>query len=199
MATRFTHLKPGLVGALAAVTLAACAGGTTVSRVNIAHSYLPDELYVVATGENELRTVVVGDPFGMPKDAFAKVVLASLERQNFGPTLNLSTDPEHEDARKRQVVLAFNLTNIKQADSLCAGAADTVKSTDTGGALTVTGVYCSGGGGYLTQATARSDKVTGADSEQFRKVMSQLAIALFPDVNPHLRPDGSDIVPLPKS
>ncbi len=199
MATRFTHLKPGLVSAFAAVTLAACAGGTTVSRVNIAHSYLPDELYVVATGENELRTVVVGDPFGMPKDAFAKLVLASLERQNFGPPLNLSTDPQREDARKRQVVLAFNLTSIKQADSLCSGVAETAKSTDTGGALTVTGVYCIGGGGYLTQATARSDKVTGADSEQFRKVMSQLAIALFPDVNPHLRPDGSDIVPLPKS
>ncbi len=157
MATRFTHLKPGLVTALAAMTLAACAGGVTVSREDVARGYLPEELYVVATGKNELRTVIVGDPFGMPKDAFEKVVLASLERQNFGPPLNLSTDPQREDARKRQVVLAFNLTSIKQADSLCSGTAETAKLADTGGALTVTGVYCiGGGGGYLTQATARS-------------------------------------------
>ena len=167
--------------AVTAVTLAACAGGTTVSRVNIAQSYLPEELYVVATGRNELRTIIVGDPFDMPKDAFDKSVLASLKGQNFGPRLNLSTDPEQEDGRKRQVVIAFNLTHIKMADTLCSGAVETAKPADTGGALTVTGVYCSGGGGhYLTQATARADGVPGANSEKFRTMMSQLAIALFP-------------------
>ena len=184
MITRLSHLKPVLLAAFAAVSLAACAGGTTVSRVHIAQSYLPIELYVVATGENELRTIIVGDPFDMPKDAFERVVLASLEGQNFGPPLNLSTDPEREDARKRQVVIAFNLTNIKHADTLCSGSAETVKLADTVGRLTVTGVYCAGGL-YLTQATARSDVVTGPDSEQFRRLMTQLAIALFPAENPH--------------
>lgn len=165
----------------AGVTLAACAGGVTVSRQDIDQSYLPEELYVVATGKNELRTIIVGDPFDMPKDAFDKSVLASLKGQNFGPPLNLSTDPKREDARQRQVVIAFNLTNIKMADALCSGAVETAKPADTGGAIAVTGVYCSGGGGhYLTQATARSDGVPGANSEQFRLMMSQLAIALFP-------------------
>ncbi len=177
MKTRLSHLKPGLLTAFAVVSLAACAGGTTVSRVHIAQSYLPEELYVVATGENELRTIIVGDPFDMPKDDFDKVVLASIERQNFGPPLNLSIDPEREDARKRQVVIAFNLTHIKQADTLCSGSAETAKPADTGGRLTVTGVYCAGDH-YLTQATARSDGVTGPGSEQFRTMMSQLAIAL---------------------
>lgn len=195
MKTRLSHLNPVLLAAFAVVSLAACAGGTTVSRVHIAQSYLPIELYVVATGENELRTIIVGEPFDMPKDAFERVVLASLEGQNFGPPLNLSTDPEREDARKRQVVIAFNLTNIKHADTLCSGSAETVKLADTVGRLTVTGVYCAGkltatgvhsaGGHYLTQATARSDGVPGPDSEQFRRLMTQLAIALFPAENPH--------------
>ncbi len=189
---RLTFLKPGLMTAIAAVTLATCAGGvaggTIVSRVHITHSYLPEELYVVATGENELRTIIVGDPFDMPKNDFDKVVLASLERQNFGPPLNLSTDPERQDARKRQVVIAFNLTHIKQADTLCSGSAETAKPADTGGRLTVTGVYCAGDH-YLTQATARSDGVPGPDSEQVRRLMSQLAIALFPDDNPERRPN----------
>jgi len=197
MNSRLSHLKPVLLTAFATVSLAACAGGTTVSRVHIAQSYLPEELYVVATGKNELRTVIVGEPFDMSKDAFEKVVLASLERQNFGPPLNLSTDPEREDARKRQVVIAFNLTNIKQADTLCSGSAETAKPTDTGGRLTVTGVYCAGGH-YLTQATARSDGVPGPGSEQFRRLMSQLAIALFPAENPHRRLDGPEgSIPVP--
>ena len=135
MKTRLPRLKLGLLGAVAAVSLAACAGGTTVSRVNIAQSYLPEELYVVATGKNELRTIIVGDPFGMPKDAFDKSVLASLKGQNFGPPLNLSTEPEREDSRKRQVVIAFNLTNIKKADTLCSGAAETAKPAATGSSL----------------------------------------------------------------
>ena len=192
------HLKQGVLAAIAAITVAACAaggsGGVTVSRDDVDTSYLPEELYVVATGENELRTIIVGEPFDMPKEAFDKAVLASMARQNFGPPLNLSTNPEKEDARKRQVVLAFNLTNIQQVDSLCSGTAETTKRENTSGALTVTGIYCSGGGGYLTQATARSESVTGTDSEQFRRLMSQLAIALFPDDNPHRRQDGPDCI-----
>ena len=140
MKRQLPRLNPLFLTTIAAIGLAACAGGNTVSRVDIAHRYLPEELYVVATGSNELRTVIVGEPFDMPKDQFDQAVLASLERQNFGPPLNFSNDPEQEDARKRQVVLAFNLTNIQQADSLCSGTAETAKPA--GGALTVTGVYC---------------------------------------------------------
>ena len=194
MKTRLTHLKPGLVTAVAAVTLAACVGGVAVTRNNVALNYLPEELYVVATGENELRTVVIGKPFDIPKDAFEAAVLASLEGQNFGPRLNLSIDPKREDARKRHVVLAFNLTNISQADDLCTDAADTARVADTGGRLTVTGIYCAGGY-HLTQATAKSNGVPGTDSEQFRKLMTQLAIALFPDENPHRQLEGPEILP----
>ncbi len=127
---------------------------------------------------------------------FRKVLigLASLEGQNFGPRLNLSIDPKHEDARKRHVVLAFNLTNISQADDLCTDTADTARVADTGGRLTVTGIYCAGGH-HLTRATAKSNGVPGTDSEQFRKLMTQLAIALFPDENPHRQLEGPEILP----
>ena len=195
MKTRFARLKPGLVTAAAAVTLAACAGGVTVSHDSVTASYEPEELYIVGTGENELKTVIVGDPFGTPKDAFQTAVLASLEGRNFGPRLNLSTEPKIVDVRTRHVVLAFNPTKIGRADNLCSGAADTSKVADTGGRLTVTAVYCSTDH-YLTQATAQSDGVTGTDTEQFRKLMTQLAIALFPDENPHRRYDG-DVAPIP--
>ena len=184
MITRLSRLRPRLLTAFAVLGLAACTGGTTVSRVHMAHGYLPTELYVVATGENELRTIIVGDPFDMPKAEFESAVLQSLRGQNFGPPLNLSTEPEQEDARKRRVVIAFNLTHIKQVDTLCTGSAETAKLADTGGRLTVTGVYC-GGRLYLTQATVRSDAVAGTDSRQFRLMMTQLAIALFPPENPH--------------
>jgi hypothetical protein len=194
MKTQIAYLKPGLVAAVAAVTLAACAGGVTVSRENVAQSYLPEELYVVGTGANELKTVIVGDPFGIPKDEFESAVLASLEGKNFGPRLNLSTDPKTEDSRKRFVVFAFNPTDIGQADDLCSGTTDTAKVQDTGGSLTVTAAYCTTDH-YLTQATARSANVVGVDSEQFRQLMTQLAIALFPDENPHRRLDENRRLP----
>ena len=181
---RISRLKPELLSVLAVLGLAACANGMTVSRVDIAYSYLPTELYVVATGKNELRTIIVGNPFDMPKTEFERTVLESLRGQNFGPPLNLSTEPEQEDARKRQVVIAFNLTHIKQVDTLCTGSAETAKLADTGARLAVTGTYCDGGGHYLTQATVRSDAVAGTGSEQFRRMMTQLAIALFPPENP---------------
>ena len=195
MKTQHSLLKPGLITAVAALTLAACAGGVSVSRNDVAPGYLPEELYVVATGANELRTVIVGDPFGIPAKTFQSAVLASLEGRNFGPRLNLSTEPKTEDRRKRQVVLTFNPTNIN-ADDLCAGSADTANIADTGGSLTVTGVYCAGDH-YLTQATARSSGISGTNTEQFRHLMTQLAIALFPDENQHRRLDGPEPSQLP--
>ena len=140
-----------------------------MSSVDLATSYLPEELYVAASGKYELRTIIIGAPFDMPKDEFDKAVLASMDRQNFGPRLHLSTDPKQEDPRKRQVILVFNLTNIQQIDTLCSGTAETAKPEDTGGALTV----------------------TGTNTEKFRRLMTQLTISLFPDDNPHRR--GGDM------
>ena len=81
--------------AAAAVTLAACAGAVTVSgHKNISGSYRVSELYTVATGNNELRTIIIGGPFNMPKAEFDAAVLKSMEGRNFGQTLNLSTNPK---------------------------------------------------------------------------------------------------------
>ena len=181
MKTRRFPANLNLITAFAAVSLAACASGVNVSQQNVAHRFEPAELQTVATGANELRTVIVGDPFDMPKEAFEQAVLASLRNSDSGPRLNLSTDPKREDARKRHVVLAFNLTDKRQADTLCSGAADT--ATDTGGSLTVTGVYCSGNQ-FLTQAAARADSVAGPDTDQFHTLMARLAKSLFPVENP---------------
>lgn len=201
MNTYLRSSKTKLALAVTAMTLAACTGalggGVTVSRVDVASNYVPDELYVVASGQNQLRTRIIGDPFGMPKAAFDHAVLASLKGQNFGPPLNLSTNPTHEDARKRQVVIAFNLADVARADRLCTEATEPTAPAHAGGPLTVTGVYCAGGdSGYLTQATARSDNVTSADSPQFRQLMTQLAIALFPDENPRRNLDEGQPPPI---
>lgn len=187
-------IKAGLLAIISVVTLTACTSAVTVSRQNVAQNYLPEELYVVATGQNQLRTTIIGQPFDIPRDAFEAAVLAGLEGKNFGPRLNLSTDPQQEDQRKRRVVLAFNLVDIGQADKLCAGEGQTARVGDTGGLLSVTGVYCGGGGQYLTQATARAQGVAGPDSEQFRQLMTQLAIALFPDENPHRQDDDGPVL-----
>lgn len=201
MKSQLRTSKQSVMLTVAAAGLAACAGGfgdgVSVSRSNVAQNYLPEELYVVATGENELKTVIVGAPFDMLERAFEDAVLQSMRGQNFGPPLNLSTAPKREDARKRQVVVAFNLADAKAGDNLCTSAANAPTSNAGSGRLTVTGVYCGGGGQPLTQATARAGGVTGTDAPQFRTLMSQLAIALFPDENPHRRLDDSIPPPQP--
>jgi hypothetical protein len=93
--------------AAAVVALTACSGGVTVrGHKDVSANFLPIELYVVATGDNELRTIIIGNPFNLPKAEFETAVLASMAGRNFGPRLNLSTNPKQEDARKRRVVIA---------------------------------------------------------------------------------------------
>ena len=174
------NLRLGMLIVAASITLAACAGVVTVSgHKNISRSYQVSELYVIATRDNELRTVIIGDPFNMPKADFDATVLASMRGRNFGPTLNLSTDPKKEDPRKRHVVIAFNLRNVVNADAICRGSAEALEVQPPGERFMVTGVYCAGNL-PLTQATARIAQVPGIDSEQFNDLMGQLAIALFP-------------------
>ena len=185
MKPRFSNPKLYLL--ISAVALAACAGAVTVTgHKNISGSYNPDELYIIATGDNELRTVVIGSPFDLPQAEFETAVLATMAGRNFGPRLNLSTKPKQEDARKRHVLLVFNLAGRGDADELCRGSAEPAPADRTDGTVSVTGVYCAGNL-PLTQATARAGQITGADSEQFRALMSQLAIALFPPTKRRFR------------
>jgi hypothetical protein len=75
--------------AAAAVTLAACAGAVTVSgHKNISGSYRVSELYTVATGNNELRTIIIGGPFNLRNvvdaDAICRGSAEALEVQPAG-------------------------------------------------------------------------------------------------------------------
>ena len=183
MNLRFTNPKRSLLTAMAVVTLAACTGAVTVTgHKNISRSYKPTELYIVATGDNQLRTVIIGNPFDLPKAEFDTAVLNTLAGANFGPRLNLSISPKQEDARKRHVVIAFNLASRGDADDMCRGSTTATNVQPISETLTVTGVYCAGTL-PLTQATARAGQITGVASEQFRALMTQLALALFPPNN----------------
>lgn len=164
---------------VALTALAACASDVTVTNT-VTPNYLPEEVLIVATGDNELRTVIIGNPFDMQQEAFNAALLASMAGRNFGPPLNLSTNPRQEDSRKRHVVLAFNMTERGRESALCAGSANTATAQQTDGRVTVTGVFCTAGNVLLTRATARADDVAGIDSDQFRRLITQFKIALFP-------------------
>ncbi len=176
--------KQILMSAAALATLAACAGAVTVTgHKNISSGYRATELYVIATGDNELRTVIVGNPFGLPPEEFETAVLAAMDGRNFGPRLNLSTDPRQEDARKRRVIIAFNLPANVDGHDLCSDPAGTGETQQQlQGTLTVTGAYCADNL-PLTQARAKVSNVNGAESAQFRELMGQFTLALFPSRN----------------
>jgi hypothetical protein len=187
----FVHPRGSLLTAAAMLTLAACSGAVTVTgHKNISGAYRPGELYVVATGDNELRTIIVGNPFDLPKAEFDKAVLATLKGRNIGPTLNLSTNPKQEDPRKRHVLLVFNIAGPRDATDLCRATSDPAIADRPDGNLSVTAVYCAGDL-PLTQAAARAGQVSGVDSDRFRTLLSQTALALFPATNRRHRP-GSE-------
>ena len=180
----FPHYSgKSLALAVATVALTACGGAVTVTgHKNISGSYDVSELYVVAGGDNELRTVIVGNPFDMPQPAFEQAVLANLRGRNIGPPLNLSTDPKQEDPRMRRVLLIFNIEGYPGAADLCRGTIEPTTSNPTDGRVAVAGVYCASNL-PLTQARVRSGQISGTDTDQFRTLMSQLAIALFPTIS----------------
>ncbi|MEK9662538.1 MAG: hypothetical protein VW644_12525 [Alphaproteobacteria bacterium] len=173
-----------VAAAAAVLLLVGCDNPVSVSKVEIAHNYLPEEALRYASGGNELRVVVAGDPFGAGADANADAAVAAMQGQNIGPPLAFALDPSQEAQPPARVVLVFNGRQLVGGQNLCAtrDPVETARSTD--GVVVVSGAWCQSNY-LLSAATARVEEADGLGSEPFEALMGQLTIALFPPENPH--------------
>ncbi len=169
---------------VAAVGLTACDASTVISKVDIAHNYSSLSLGRFHGGDNALRVVTYGSPFGDPPARVANAVVAGMQGHNGGPRVTFSTEAAPPPRPRWRVVMAINPTEVNDTIKLCK-LTDTPKTAPSqGGEVRVLAAFCQGD--YAaSQATGRARDVTSLDSPNFDALLARMTRTLFPTRNPN--------------
>ncbi len=185
---------------LAAAALAACDASTVISKVDIAHNYQSISLGRFHGGDNALRVVGYGSPFGDPPARVAEAVVAGMQGHNGGPRVTFSADPAPPPRPRWRVVMALNPTELRDTIELCkipeTPDAAPLTARSQGGNLRILAAYCQGDWA-ASQAVGRGRDIFSLDSPNFDLLLARLTRTLFPTRNPHDDRDRRRCVLLP--
>ena len=170
--------------AVAALTLTACDASTVISKVDVSSNFWPISLGRFYGGDNALRVVGYGSPFGDPPAQVAAAVVAGMQGHNGGPRVTFSTAPAPPPRPRWRVVMALNPTDVRDTMALCKLSETPTTTRSQDGQLRILAAFCQGD--YAaTQATGRGRDITSLDSPNFDNLLAALTRELFPSRNPH--------------
>ena len=166
-----------VVGAAGALSLAACVAPIT-SPAYVSGSYTPQILNGAAAAGG-LQTDIIGDPFGQSGAELSEVVLTSLAEGAAGAPADLKFTLRPEDGPQKdyRVVVLFNAAPNAAPSSLCFNANQPQVEPD--GGVAVLAALCQG---TTRQSSTRGwlAQASGADDPAFRRLMTQVALSIFP-------------------
>jgi hypothetical protein len=168
---------------LALPLLAACSNGVPVaSEHRIESRYHIQDLSYIAAGR-DLKTEVIGNPFGVDQVAFGDTVANHLQGVNPGPEINFTTRPGPTARAPYFVRLVFNGPSGSGGPALCNRAPDVAPAPSPTGEVRVLGAFCRGDQ-PMTYVAARNGGITDMNDPAFRSLVRQVGVLLFPLRNP---------------
>jgi hypothetical protein len=135
-----------------------------------------------AANDRDFRVTIHGLPFGGDPVSFANAVLPSMQNRIMGVNTTLTTTPNDTARLDYRVALIFNATGNLPSWSACQdGPVPTLPPgvLPPDGTLVVQGAFCRGGGA-LTTATGWLDQPKGPEDPNFRQLISDMTVSLFP-------------------
>ena len=179
--------------ALAAVSLAACAGQPVISNSHVVEYYRPQELGYAAS-KGGMYTEVTGNPFQTEKAALDRQVTEAFEDAHFGPELAFFTEKPTDRTPAYRTVVLFNPAPNANAARLC-GSPDRPQAPRAAGEIGVMAALCSSDS-RLTSATGYVTGVKGPDDPAVGGLLRQLGLSLFPPARGVRGADaGGDVLP----
>ncbi|EWY39610.1 hypothetical protein N825_05860 [Skermanella stibiiresistens SB22] len=174
-------MRPGLVACSAAALLLSACGASRVVSDTPSSAYSPLEFSVAGSGR-DLRTEVVGNPFGGDKASFDKSVTDLMQDQYFGPTTHFTTTPDDGANRLYKVVMVFNPTETLLGSEICAGRR--IATDDRPGQpIRLRAAFCRGGA--LTSTSGYAPALTSPEDPTFRTLVADATFSLFPIRDPN--------------
>ncbi len=174
--------------ALAAASLAACAGQTVITHAKVEEYYEP-RLLAYPASRGGMYTEVTGNPFQTEKALLDREVTEAFRVAHFGPKLEFFTEVPPEGAPGFRTVVLFNPARNATAKHLCSDPARP-QETYPPGTVRVMGALCNSEA-RLSSATGFVKGAEGPNSPAVRKLLRQLGLSLFPPA-PGVRGDDNE-------
>jgi len=170
----------------AALALTACAySGTSVSRVEVAETYEPTEAGFLGGEDRSMPTVIWHGPGAEAEAPW----LAAFSRYRPGAPLTFTAATAADGAQARHRVMILFTPPTRLADAglcrLAEAPAPAAKSPGQGTAWRV--AYCVGDRTRSEASGMLSSGPDGSLPQAFGALAPELALRLFPVVNPHRR------------
>ena len=170
---------PTALALAAAAWLAGCANAVIVGQADTAPGYSLTELAAAGSGENELRVIVDGDPFGAGAAATGTATVAAMQGNVIGTPVKFALDPVRERRPPTRVMVYFNPRNMVGGESICAPNGAVSGAAGAGGELRVIAAWCQTDF-KISSVSGRTNGVTGLNSPKFRALLAGVTQSLFP-------------------
>lgn len=159
----------------AIVPLAGCDGVIIYQPMSAQRYSKGDFDYAARSGE--MKTEVVGDPFGNAT-GIAAAVTEHMYRANHGPSVKFVLQPEGRGSAPFHVVMVFNPPPRVTGAEACSqvGRIETARGTDP---VYLLAAFCSGDV-VMSEASGKVGGVTGPDDPKFRALVRAVTTALIP-------------------
>lgn len=168
-----------LIMAAAAPALAGCGVSRVVGSENSSAYTQMEAVYVF--NDRDGRVEVLGDPFGVGKDALAKRTADAAQGRAMGVNVNFTPTPNETARPGYRIAFLFNPVGHGPNGRVCRQPATVVEPPQSGPPyrLYVEAAFCRDGGDYTT-ARGWLDAATGPDDPHFRQLIGDLTSTLFP-------------------
>ena len=190
MSERISYADPGngrpsarslLAGAAMAsvLVLNACADAvrsTSSQDVSLRTGVLSTFAYAAVTGE--MNTVVIGNPFDIPKDALERVITETMQGNHYGPRTTFTTTPSVDARSDYRVVMMFDRPRGMNRQQLCAPKAQ-LEPEPRGDRLRLATAFCARNQ-LLSWVDSSIRAPASPDDPAFRKLIANAIFNLIP-------------------
>ena len=128
--------------------------------------------------QGAIRTLVVGNPFGMDPARRDALVTDAMAEGVQGLEIRFTTYPERAGAPEPHLVVVLNPTEDLPSPAACR-APETVRTAPASATLGVLAALCQGD--QVIDAVREEERVAGPTDHNFQRLLWRTAAALFPD------------------
>jgi hypothetical protein len=153
-------------------------GGTVVGPTYYYPAYTRTVLNYAAT-RGGMLVQVTGNPFDqVTGEQLAREIARTMERSHFGPEVPFITEAPDNFTSPYRVAVVIDPVQTVQAYKVC-GNEHEITGGDADGVVRVHAVLC-GNEKPLSAVSGQAASVAGPDDPQFRQLIGQISLLLFP-------------------
>jgi hypothetical protein len=144
--------------------------------------------FAYAAADGEMNTVVIGNPFDIPKDALERVITETMQGNHYGPRTTFTTTPSADARAHFRVVMMFDRPRAMNRQQLC-GPKDELEPEPRGDRLRLATAFCARNQ-LLSWVDSSIAAPASPDDPAFRNMIANAIFNLIPSRDHD--PDGRD-------